>query len=546
MNMTKSKIIKVALLCCAAFFLTVACSGDTPVDSGETPNETPETGDDGDSDDPLPVYPIPDRTMIAAFPGAYGAGRATTGGAGGTVYTVTSLEDTNQRGTLRYAVNQRGPRIIVFAVGGIINLSTNLRITNGDLTIAGQTAPGDGICIKRGTVQVDADNVIIRFLRFRVGDEPLSGTTKDADAIWGRNRKDIIIDHCSMSWSTDEVASFYGNTNFTMQWCLLSESLYNSIHPGNQAHGYGGIWGGSPATFHHNLMAHIYSRTPRLCGSRYTGLPDEEAVDLRNNVFYNWSGLGGYAGEGGRYNFVNNYYKPGAATNIRAETGGSFGRRVLYRIFAPDGNDDAQHPANAGNWGEFHLAGNVFDGTSPHLNATYQNHLNNVNADNWVGLQPASTPPNGEESLKSITAFPITSDVNEFTQSAEEAYRSVLNFVGASLKRDAIDSRIIEETRNGTYRYTGSNGARGGMIDSQTDVGGWPSYASGTAPRDTDGDGMPDEWETANGLDPRNPADGASYNLSRSYTNLEVYLNSLVEHLYVPHLPTFIRNSSVF
>lgn len=532
-KMRKYKIIKAGLLCIAIFCLAVtSCSGDTLDDPTDDPTETPGTGEgDNDDNEPLPDYPVPDRSTIAAFPGAYGAGRNTTGGAGGTVYTVTSLEDTNQRGTLRYAINQRGPRTIVFAVGGIINLTSNLRISNGDLTIAGQTAPGEGICIKRGTVEVAADNVIIRFLRFRVGDEPISGTTKDADAIWGRNHKNIIIDHCSMSWSTDEVASFYGNTNFTMQWCILSEGLYNSIHPKNQPHGYGGIWGGSPATFHHNLMAHVYSRTPRLCGSRYTGLPDAEEVDLRNNVFYNWSGQGGYAGEGGSYNFVNNYYKPGAATNERAASMNSR-RNLLYRIFAPDKNVDEEHPINAGNWGVFHLSGNYFDGTSPHLNSAFQNNLNNVNADNWIGLQPLSTPPKGEESLKARTEFSITPDAGEFTQSARDAYSSVLSFAGASLKRDEIDTRIIEETRNGTYRFTGSNGATGGMIDSQTDVGGWPSYALGTALRDTDGDGIPDEWEIANGLNPRSSADGVKYNLDRNYTNLEVYLNSLVDHLF--------------
>lgn len=507
--------------------IVASCSTSSP-DSDELSGQS---GDPSDEPSGLVEYPTPNRTTIAAFPGAYGAGKYTQGGAGGTVYTVTSLEDTNTRGTLRYAINQSGTRTIVFAVGGVINLTSNLTIRNGNLTIAGQTAPGGGICIKRGTVQISADNVIIRFLRFRLGDEPFSGATeKDADAIWGREHKDIILDHCSMSWSTDEIASFYGNTNFTMQWCLLSESLYHSIHPkGN--HGYGGIWGGSPATFHHNLIAHAYSRTPRLCGSRYTGQPESEKVDLRNNVFYNWSGNGGYAGEGGSFNFVNNYYKPGAATNARAE-GGSSGRKVLYRIFAPDKNDADANPANGENWGLFYLSGNVFDGTSPNISSTFQSLVTNVNNDNWLGLQPSETPAAGVASLRSATEFAITSDVNDFTQSASDAFNSVLDYAGASLVRDAVDTRIITETRAGTYTYVGSVDGNLGIIDSQEDVGGWPVYDQGTVLKDTDGDGMPDDWETEQGLNPASSADGIKYNLSSDYTNLEVYLNSLVERLF--------------
>lgn len=521
-----------------------ACGSSDPMTGNDTPSVTPAS----ETKPSLPEYTASDRSKVPAFPGAYGAGKFTTGGAGGTVYKVTSLEDTNERGTLRWALSQKGKRTIVFAVSGLIDLKSKLDIKNGDVTIAGQTAPGDGICIKGHTVSIKADNVIVRFLRFRLGSDELTSAEADgSDAFWGKDRKNIIIDHCSMSWSTDECASFYDNKHFTMQWCIISESLANSIHD-KGGHGYGAIWGGQSATFHHNLMAHHSSRTPRLCGSRYTNEPELEKVDLRNNVFYNWGPTnGGYAGDGGAYNFVNNYYKPGPSTATK--------KSLLNRIFSPNPCAGTQTDKNGktdgviqkkGAWGTFWLSGNMFDATSPAVsaNAAFKDAITKVNNDNWVGLQPNQTvniklngvthkevlpfPAGGEKALRLTSEVTVSDDVREFTQTAETAYKAVLRLAGASLKRDAVDERIVNNVKNGDYTAQGSNGSRNGIIDKASDVGGWPVYRSETPPVDTDNDGLPDEWEVKNGLNPKDASDGAKYNLSKDYTNLEVYLNSLV------------------
>jgi pectate lyase len=474
-----------------------ARSGKISVWGGKAEPLTVTVSQAGFVEKPVNWATDPNLRTLKAFPGAEGFGSVATGGRGGKVLYVTNLNDSGA-GSLRWAVEQQtGARTILFKVSGIIRLKTRLNIRNGPVTIAGQSAPGDGICIADNFVYQDADNVIVRYLRFRMGDL----TDVEGDAFWGRNRRDIIIDHCSMSWSTDECASFYDNDNFTLQWCIIAESLRASVHAkGN--HGYGGIWGGRRASFHHNLLAHHDSRNPRFNGSRYSGLDDQELVDFRNNVVFNWGSNSGYAGEGGRYNLVNNYYRPGAETGNQA------------RIFAPD-------PPNteAKSWAKIHVSGNYMTNRDGTPNQT-------VNGDNWTAIHPRD---NYDKNL-------LRSDV-EFekgdiaTQTAQEAFESVLAEAGASFRRDATDTRITNEARTGSTpkRASGNAGTKAGLIDTQSDVGGWDTYNSTEAPADTDSDGMPDEWESRYGLDPANASDGATTTLTGgTYTNLEVYLYDLV------------------
>ena len=284
----------------------------------------------------------------------------------------------------------------------------------------------------------------------------------------------------------------------------------------------GEIWGGSPATFHHNLLAHHSNRPPRLCGSRYSNREDMEKADLCNNVIYNWTGEGAYAGEGGSYNIMNNYYKPGPV-NASA--------KVHCRIFTAY-VDDGKNQQAQGIYGKFYVNGNYFE-THEKLSNSQKTELANANADNTSST--AFCVKNNEVSTKDLLVslrFPILDDYS-FVQSAQDAYQSVLLYAGASNLRDKIDKRIVKETQEGTFTYTGSNGGTNGLIDTQADVEGWSEYASTTTTQqDSDKDGIPDEWETANGLNPNDGSDGNKYNLSKEYTNLEVYLNSLVNSLY--------------
>ena len=430
-----------------------------------------------------------------AFPTAEGYGKYTVGGRGGAVIEVTHLNDDGE-GSLRAAIEASGPRTVVFKVSGTIDLKDDLRIKNPNITIAGQTAPGDGICIKAHPLMIDADEVIIRYIRVRFGDE--SG--QDSDALSGRYVKNLILDHVSASWSVDEVMSIYHCENVTVQWCLIAESMFDSRHDTKGDHGFGGIWGSNHSSYHHNLLAHHSSRNPRFasgCGN----------TDFRNNVVYNWGYRSCYGGENQQVgnekfnftaiNFVGNYYKPGPATDPR--------RLAEFAEPSARGDDDR---------GQWYFGGNVMDGNPA------------VTADNWSGVS-------GSDFIKRDQPWEAMA-IDQ--QAAEEAYPLVLENVGAILpKRDAVDSRVIEEVRNGTATYEGIYKTKQevtdqsqitGIIDSQKDVGGWPELKSSPAPTDTDHDGMPDEWETGNGLDPGNPADGNKV-AADGYTMLEIYLNGI-------------------
>ncbi|HMR19272.1 MAG TPA: pectate lyase, partial [Sphingobacterium sp.] len=400
-----------------------------------------------------------------AFPGAEGFGRKVTGGRGGRVIKVTNLNDAGA-GSLRAAVSASGARIVVFEVSGTIELQSQLNIRNPNITLAGQTAPGDGITLKNYPVVVSTQNVIVRYMRFRMGDE--KGV--EADALGGFEQKDIMIDHCSMSWSTDECVSFYSNENFTMQWCIISESLRISAHD-KGAHGYAGIFGGVKASFHHNLIAHHDSRTPRFGERGGTDIARRSLVDYRNNVIYNWGGNSAYGGEGMHINLVNNYYKPGPATQNRSNT----------RIYSIDKSKNPQEPMYD-IWGKYYIAGNYFDGQS------------NVTTDNWTyGVYNQFHGSYGVVSegdkIAMRIATPHNIENNVTTHAAQEAYEKVLQYAGASLKRDAVDVRILNDVKNKTYTAHGSSGdqySRFGIIDSQNDVGGWPELSSGTALVDSD------------------------------------------------------------
>ncbi len=441
-------------------------------------------------------------TPVPAFPGAEGGGRYTVGGRGGRVLRVTSLEDDGSEGTLRWAVNQNYPRTIVFDVSGTIELKDRLRINRPYVTIAGQTAPGDGITLKNYQLQVAADEVIIRFIRTRTGDD----VEQEDDALGGRYFTNGIVDHCTSSWSIDECVSFYAVKNFTYQWSIASESLKESYHE-KGSHGYGGIWGGDNASFHHNLLAHHDSRNPRIqsvLGTESGGVVYIGVIDCRNNVIYNWKGNSAYGGEKQTVNFINNYYKAGPETGTGLKS---------YRIYSGDPTD------------RLYVDGNYMTASSA------------ATADNWtLGIWDqfdsslGTVSEEAKQAMKMDVPFPVYPTT---THSAEVAYLKVADYAGASLRRDAVDQRISREVLEGTYTYLGSKNHLMGIIDQVSDVGGYPPLKMLPAFSDTDGDGIPDVWEDAYGLDKNNPADGELYTLDPQgrFTNLEVYLHNLVQHI---------------
>jgi len=435
-----------------------------------------------------------------AFPSAEGYGKYSKGGRGGVVFEVTNLNDSGE-GSLRSAVEATVPRTVVFRISGTIVLESPLNIKHPYITIAGQTAPGDGICIRKNPISIDADHVIIRYIRVRLGDE--SGD--DHDAVSSRYTKHLILDHISSSWSVDECMSIYHCDSITVQWCLISESMSKSNHI-KGSHGFGGIWGSNYGTYHHNLLAHHSSRNPRMAsGSGYT--------DYRNNVIYNWGYQSLYGGEKNQkgsdkfnfsnFNIVANYYKPGPATNPD---------KVSYRIANPSSRSETD-------FGKWYVADNVVEGNA------------DVTADNWNGGVQTEIPFEKIRLNKPWPAIPINQ------QTAEEAFKLVLDNAGAVLPtRDSVDKRIISEALNGyatfegkSYKIehqVGDSTKICGIIDTQNDVGGWPQLISKPAPKDTDHDGMPNGWEDKNNLDKENP-DDRNIVASDGYTMLEKYLNSI-------------------
>jgi pectate lyase len=438
-----------------------------------------------------------------AFPGAEGFGKFTTGGRGGKVFIVSNLDDKGP-GSLREAAEAKGKRIVVFSISGTIHLESRLSI-KGDITIAGQTAPGDGICIADQAVGLGGDNIIVRYLRFRLGDKYQRGGMVDGngadDAFGGGKRKNIIIDHCTMSWSTDECFSIYGGDSTTLQWNLISEPLNYSYHfetgdKDYEHHGYGGIWGGPGMSAHHNLFAHCVSRNPRFNGTRLGAKQD--FVDFCNNVIYDWGHNNIYGGEGGNYNLINNYYRYGPST----------GKNVRFRIVNPS----RQEKPEIG-FGKYYVDGNYVDGAE------------DMSKNNWLGIHMGNGGTEDDKKQAVIDKPHPTVDIR--LQSAKDAYAAVLDQVGASFRRDTLDARIISDVKNRTGGMIDVQGGYPHGTDYQLTINAWPALKSLPAPADSDKDGMPDEWEKKNGLNP-SEADAQGFKLSKTYSNIEVYINSLI------------------
>ncbi|BAV07455.1 Por secretion system C-terminal sorting domain-containing protein [Filimonas lacunae] len=473
------------------------------------------------------------QAQLPAFPGAEGAGMYTTGGRGTasiptTVLEVTNLSDDGLPGSLRYALTTTATyRTVVFRVAGTIHLTSSLGI-KANTTIAGQTAPGDGICVADYPVHISGDNVIVRYMRFRLGDKnqqkldangnPVDGSGGD-DAFGGTGPSNIIIDHVTASWSNDEALTIYRGDNLTIQWCLVSEPLNYSYHfetgdTDYERHGYGGIWGAKRGTMHHNLVAHCRNRNPRFSGiSTYTpNTIGVENVDFRNNVIYNWGINTVYGGEGGNYNVVNNYYKYGPNT----------GSGVRYRVCNPSYSDNTPY-------GKWYVAGNYVDGSATNT------------ADNWAG---GVSPQGGTADIatvKATTPFSLGYPLN--TQTATDAFEAVLQGAGCSLpNRDTLDARIVADVRNRTGAIIDVQGGYPHGTPYAQTVNAWPALNAGNAVTDTDHDGMPDTYEIANGLNANDASDRNAV-ASNGYTQLENYLNSITG-VATPTTPVVYANAT--
>lgn len=552
-------------------FRVKALAGTDGVDSPYSEEVAFET--DRKAVEPNPELGLPlaqeNDGIVRAFPGAEGGGMYATGGRGGKVYHVTNLNDSGT-GSLRAAIEASGARTIVFDVAGTIALQKGLEIKNGDLTIAGQTAPGDGICLRNYPVTIKTDNVIIRYMRFRLGDAHVADGD---DAIWGRYHRDIVLDHCSMSWCVDECASFYANKNFTMQWCLLGESLHNSGHS-KGSHGYGGIWGGAPASFHHNILAHHDSRNPRFDEPNaydFTGLVngtmtnykgtsgfsnEERKIDFRNNVVYNFCNYPAYGGEGAQVNFVGNYYKWGPAsvnglgktisTDGKEGTDNGKKRLVFYYVDCAYTTGGITYDAGAGS---VYYGGNRLD-----TSVSDASKGDAVTADNAKGFVRQSASVYKPEISWLQRPLAIAADGRSCyvtDHSADEAFALTAAYAGASLNRDAVDKRIADDVKEGKASVAaGSNGSCNGIVDRPSDTAsasaaygtvasdGYPVLTASQeqlerASKDSDGDGIPDYYEALLGLDAGDASDGAARSLDPQglYTNLEVYLHYLVRDI---------------
>jgi pectate lyase len=411
---------------------------------------------------------------IPAFPGAEGAGAFTPGGRGGAVLLVTNLNDSGP-GSLRAACDASGARTVVFRTGGTIRLKSPLVIRNPYITIAGQSAPGGGICLRDHPLIVTTSHVILRYLRSRLGDE--SAEQVDCISLLG-GTSHAIVDHCSATWSIDEALSLSGAIDaVTVQWCLIGEPLRGSKHA-KGPHGYGSL---SRATgrvsWHHNLWAHADARNPRLGDYYGRGRP---TFDVRNNVIYDYGATASGLTQGNlRVNYVGNYIRPGPSSTAKTPI-----------TIGPDSDIT------------FHIRDNIVDG-SPALTADNSTFFNVTEFNGKREVRTVDTPFD----MHAVTTLP-----------AEEALERVLASAGASLpRRDAVDARIVHEVRT-----------RGGhLIDSQADVGGWPELEGGIAPPDADDDGMPDAWEFAHQLDPHDARDASGDADHDGITHLEDYLNSL-------------------